>query len=393
LVKRGGFSTLSVHAGEFLDPYSGSVTVPIYQTSTFAFDSTDDLLEVASGKRKGYIYTRYGNPTIRAVEEKIAALEGSEGCLAFSSGMAAVSSAVLAFLENGDRIVSLRGIYGGTHELFTEFLPRFGVEVAFTKGSDTPSIREELKKGCSLIFLETPSNPLLEVVDLAEVADLARSEGAKTIVDNTFATPCNQRPIDFGVDLVVHSATKYLGGHSDLIGGAVAGSQEDLSKIWSIRKILGGVLDPHAAWLLLRGLKTLALRVSRHNSNAQAVAEFLMGHPKVERVYYPGLPSHPSHEIALKQMKGGFGGVVSFEVKGGFKEAARLVDNFKLGFIAPSLGGVETLITQPVTTSHYYVPKEEREKAGIKENLVRISVGIEDKEDLIKALDEALEKI
>ncbi|MEM2962017.1 MAG: PLP-dependent aspartate aminotransferase family protein [Candidatus Bathyarchaeia archaeon] len=393
MVKRGGFSTLSVHAGEFLDPYSGSVTVPIYQTSTFAFESTDTLLEVASGRRRGYIYTRYGNPTVRAAEEKVAALEGAEDCLAFSSGMAAVSSAVLAFLEEGDRMVSLREVYGGTYELFTEFLPRFGVEVALTKGSDTSSIKEELEKGCNLLFLETPTNPLLGIVDLAEVVDLARSEGAKTIVDNTFATPYNQRPMDFGVDLVVHSATKYLGGHSDLIGGVVAGSREDISKIWGVRKVLGGVLDPHAAWLLLRGLKTLALRVSRHNSNAQAVAEFLEGHPKVERVYYPGLPSHPGHEIALKQMSGGFGGVVSFEVKGGFREAAKLVDNFKLGFIAPSLGGVETLITQPVTTSHYYMPREEREKAGIRDNLVRIALGIEDEEDLITALEEALKKV
>ena len=393
MVRFKGFSTLSVHAGEFLDPYSGSVTVPIYQTSTFGFESTDRLLEVASGRREGYIYTRYGNPTVRVVEEKVAALEGSEGCLAFSSGMAAISSLVLAFLEKGGRIVSLREVYGGAFELFSEFLPRLGVRVDFVKGSDVSSIKAEVRKGCDLLYLETPTNPLLEIVDLAEVVDLARSMDVKTIVDNTFATPINQRPLEFGIDLVVHSATKYMGGHSDLIGGVIAGSKEDLSKIWSIRKVLGGVLDPHAAWLLLRGLKTLALRVSRHNSNAQAIAEFLEDHPKVRRVYYPGLPSHPGHEIAVKQMKGGFGGVVSFEVEGGFKEAAKFADNFKLGFIAPSLGGVETLITQPVTTSHYYMPRKEREKAGITDNLIRISAGIEDEEDLITAIDEALKNV
>lgn len=393
MVRFKGFSTLSVHAGEFLDPCSGSVTVPIYQTSTFGFESTSRLLEVASGREEGYIYTRYGNPTVRAVEEKVAALEGSEGCLAFSSGMAAISSLVLAFLEKGSRMVSVREVYGGTFELFSGLLPRLGVRVDFVKASDVSSIKAEIKEGCDLLYLETPTNPLLEIVDLAEVVDLAHSMNVKTVVDNTFATPINQRPLEFGVDLVVHSATKYMGGHSDLVGGVVAGSKEDLSKIWSVRKVLGGVLDPHAAWLLLRGLKTLALRVSCHNSNAQAIAEFLEDHPKVREVYYPGLPSHPGHEIAVKQMRGGFGGVVSFEVEGGFGEAARFVDNFKLGFIAPSLGGVETLVTQPVTTSHYYMPKREREKAGITDNLIRVSAGIEDEEDLITAIDEALKNV
>lgn len=386
-----GFSTMSVHSGEPSVPYSGSVTVPIFQTATFGFDSTEELVEVVEGRRKGYIYTRYGNPTIKVVEDKIACLEGGEAALAFSSGMAAISSTMLTFLAKGSKVVSIREVYGGTFEFLSKFLPRFGVDVTFVKASDTAAILKEIRSNCDLLYLETPTNPLLDIVDL-EVVDAARSEHIKTVIDNTFATPINQRPISYGVDLVVHSTTKYMGGHSDIIGGVTVGSKDDVTRIWSTRKILGGVMDPHAAWLLLRGLKTLALRVERQNTNAQRIAEFLEHHSKVSSVYYPGLASHPSHEVAAKQMKG-YGGVVSFVVKGGFKEAATFVDNFELGRIAPSLGGVETLVTQPVTTSHYALSPEERRKAGITDNLIRISVGIEDQEDLIPALDKALEAI
>ena len=387
-----GFSTASVHSGEAFDPISGSVTTPIYQTSTFGFPSTERLLEVVSGIAEGNIYTRYGNPTTNAAEDKVAKLEGAEGALGFSSGMAAISSLVLSLVERGDRIVSIRDIYGGTFELFSKLLPRFGVECAFVDAGDYEGLRDEVGKGCKLLFIETPTNPLLKVVDLRRASEIAGAVGAELIVDNTFATPYNQLPIELGADFVVHSATKYLGGHCDILAGVVAGGKEGLSKVWEARKILGGTLDPHAAWLLLRGLKTLALRVERHNENAMKVAEFLEGHPKVKRVYYPGLRSHPDHDVAKGQMRG-FGGVVSFEVHGGFKEASALVDGFELGFIAPSLGGVETLITQPVTTSHHYVPKEERDRAGITDGLVRLALGIEDSEDIIAALEDALKRI
>ena len=383
-----GFSTRCVHSGESSVPYDGSVTVPIFQTATFGFNSTEELVEVVEGRKKGYIYTRYGNPTLKVVEDKIADLEGGEAALAFSSGMAAISSTLLAFLDKGSKVVSIREVYGGTFEFLLKFLPRFGVDVIFIKASDTAAILKEIKSNCDLLYLETPTNPLLDIVDL-EVVDAAKSEHIKTVIDNTFATPMNQRPIEYGVDLVVHSTTKYMGGHSDIIGGVTVGSKDDLTRLWATRKVLGGVMDPHAAWLLLRGLKTLALRVEHQNINAQYIAEFLEHHSKVSSVYYPGLKSHPYHKVAAKQMKG-YGGVVSFTVKGGFKEAATFVDNFELGCIAPSLGGVETLVTHPITTSHYALSPEERRKAGITDNLVRMSVGIEDQEDLISALSTAL---
>ncbi len=386
------FSTKSVHAGERMDPQTGSIITPIYQTSNFAFATTKNLFDVMSGKTEGYVYTRYGNPTSRAVEMKVAELEGVEDAVVFSSGMTAVATTIMAMVSAADHIVSIRDVYGGTYELFSRVLPRFGVDVSFVETTDFDGMRRAIQENITVIFIESPTNPTLKIVDFARISKLGRARGIATVIDNTFATPYNQQPHTFGIDIIVHSATKYLGGHNDVSAGVVAGPKTLVNPVREALKVFGGVLDPHAAWLLLRGLKTLGLRVKKQNRNGMEVAKYLEVHPKVRRVYYPGLRSHPQHRIAKRQMRG-FGGVVSFELEGDLDSAIKFVESVRMAFSTPSLGGAETLITQPATTSHLRMSREERLKAGIKDELIRLSVGIEDAEDIISDLEQAFSKI
>jgi len=387
-----GFSTGAVRAGETTDRETGAVVTPIYETSVFAFTSTQQLIDAVSEKIGRDVYTRWSNPTITAAERKIAELEGAEDCAAFSSGMAAISTAIISLASPGDHIVSIRDLYGGTLDLFSSLMNMFSVRTTFVEATDVSEIESAARENAKLLFLETPTNPTLKLVDLSKVAEIAGKSGAKVLVDNTFASPYNQQPLRFGCNATLHSATKYLAGHNDVTAGAIAGPRELTEPMKKLRRILGGVLDPHAAWLLLRGMKTLALRMERHNSNGQKVAEYLASHPKVERVYYPGLSTHPQHLLAKRQMKG-FGGVLSFELKGDLKRTVRFVDSLKLALIAPSLGGAETLVSQPSTASHYFMNPEERRKAGISDSLIRLSLGIEDADDIISDLEQAFEKV
>ncbi|MEM1536533.1 MAG: aminotransferase class I/II-fold pyridoxal phosphate-dependent enzyme [Candidatus Bathyarchaeia archaeon] len=386
-----GFSTKAVRGGEKPDAL-GAVSTPIYETSVFAFMSTKRLIDVISERAEGYIYTRFDNPTVRAVEEKMAVLEDAEDAAAFSSGMAAITTTILTLTSKGDHIIASMDLYGGTLTFFQEVLPRFGVEVSLVDASNLGEVEKALQSNTRVIYVETPTNPTLKIVDLRGLAAIARKRRITTVVDSTLASPYNLQPLNFGTDIVVHSATKYLGGHNDLTAGIVCGSKEFIQKLKRTRKILGGTLDPIAAWLLLRGLKTLAVRMEKHNQNGMQVAQFLAEHPKIAKVYYPGLPSHPQHELARKQMRG-YGGVVSFEIKGDFEKTMRFIENLKLCLLAASLGGTETLATQPATSSHYFITPEQRQKLGITDQLVRLALGIEDAEDIIADLKQALEKI
>ena len=392
MVKDKGFSTSAVHAGENREPYTGALSTPIYETSVFAFSDTNELINVMSEKKTGYVYTRFGNPTIRTVERKMAELEGTEDAAAFSSGMSAISTTILTLASSGDHIVSTRDLYGGTIGFFKNVLPKFGIEVSFVETTDLDEMKAAIRKNTKVIYAETPTNPTLKVLDVTETAKLGKQKGVTAVVDSTFSTPYNLKPRQFGVDVIVHSATKYLGGHNDITAGIVCSNMDFVHKLGEMRKPLGGTLDPLAAWLLLRGLKTLALRMQRHNSNGMAIATYLDKHSKVRKVYYPGLPNHPQHEMAKRQMSG-FGGVVSFEIDGDLKKTVKFVDNLKLCSIAPTLGGTETLVTQPVTSSHYFVSAEDRQKSGIGDQLVRLSLGIEDAEDIIADLEQAFNKI
>jgi methionine-gamma-lyase len=378
-----------VHAGEETDPSTGAVSIPIYQTSTFAFPSTKILLEVMRGKRKGNVYTRWWNPTNKAAEDKIAELESGEGALLFSSGMAAISSTILTIVRSGDHVVSMRDVYGGTYEFMDEFLPKANVEVTFVDADRPEDVKDALKNNTRLVYLETPTNPTLKVVDIAAVKRELRGYRAKLVVDNTYATPYNQQPLRLGADVVVHSATKYFGGHADVTAGVVIGGRRFISELYETRKLLGGVVDPFAAWLLIRGLKTLDVRMRRHNENGMKVARFLSQHPNVKEVFYPGLPSSRHFAIAKKQMKG-FSGMVSFIPRGNGRYASRVLDRLKMIKLAASLGGVETLACQPWMLTHFYIPKSERVKAGILDELVRLSIGIEDPDDIIADLKQAL---
>jgi cystathionine beta-lyase/cystathionine gamma-synthase len=388
-----GFSTKSVHGIEGPQK-QGSVVAPIYETAVFAFSKTQGLLDVIESRKEGFIYTRWDNPTIRALERRMAGLEDAEEAAAFSSGMAAVTTTVLSFVRSGDHVVSTKDVYGGTFQFFKDFLPRLGIEVSLVDVTDLDGVAASVRRNTKIIYAETPTNPTLRIADLSKIVEIAKKRKSKpiTVIDSTLASPFNVKPLQFGINLVVHSATKYLGGHNDVTGGIVCGTKESITKIKDVRKIFGGTLDPIAAWLLLRGLKTLGLRMERHNSNGMRVARFLEGHPKVKRVYYPGLSSHSQHSIASKQMRG-FGGVVSFEIIGNLRKTMKLVDNLKLCSLGASLGGTETLVTQPVTSSHHFVSAEDREQAGISDQLIRLALGIEDSEDIIADLEQALEKI
>jgi cystathionine gamma-synthase len=394
---RPGPSTQAVHAGDARPFAHHALTTPIVQTATYTFADTADLRafmdeRMWGGARDRAEYGRYGNPTVAAAEAKIAALDGAEDALLFSSGMAAVTTVLLSFLSSGTHLVITDDAYRRTRQFCLNFLRRFGIESSVVPMGDYAALEAAVRPNTRLIISESPTNPYLRVLDLERVADIGRRHNVRTLIDSTFATPINQRPIDFGIDLVLHSATKYLGGHNDLLAGAITGSASFIALLRQQLWMLGAVADPHNAYLLVRGLKTLALRVARQNESGLRVAGFLEAHPKVERVWYPGLPSHPDHAIARAQMSG-FGGVVTFEVRGDLDTTSRLVDAVRIPIIAPSLGGVETLIEQPALMSYYEFSTEERLAVGIKDNLVRLSLGIEDADDLIADVEQALEKV
>lgn len=380
-------STTCVHSGNLPDQH-GAVHSPLYDTTTFKFSSTEALLDVIDGKRKGYLYTRYGmNPTINGLEEKIAAIDGAEAALAFGSGMAALSALFLTYGLNG--VACVGDAYGGTLELLNQQLPSLGIRTHQIAPQQWEALEAALLGGVKLVFLETPSNPLLEVIDIRKVVDIAHRHAALVAVDNTFASSVNQRPLALGVDLAMQSATKYLGGHSNMTGGVISGKAALLEKIKPWRKNLGQIISPDTAHRLAAQLCTLSLRVEKQNANALAIAKFLEGHPRVSRVFYPGLASHPNHAVAKSQMSG-FGGMVTFEYKGSASETMRMVESLRVFSLAPSLGGVESLVTQPHTTSHHDISIEERAARGITDSLVRLSVGIESESDLINDLNQAL---
>ena len=390
--KKQGASTRAVHGGESRPKPLDAITTPISQTSTYTFVDTAELRDHFEGRIERQEYGRYGNPTQRVAEKKLAALEGAEDGLLFSSGMAAVTTTLFAMLSQGAHVVVTDDAYRRTRQFLHQTLRRFGVEVSTVPAGDYERIEEAVRPNTRLIFSESPTNPYNRIVDLHRLVEIAQRRRVKTIIDSTFATPVNQRPIEFGVDLVIHSATKYLGGHNDLLAGAVLGNSALISGIRDLQAITGAVPDPFAAYLLIRGLKTLALRVDRQNENATRLAEFLDAHPKIEVVHYPSLATHPEHDIATQQMTG-YGGVVSFEVAGDIDATSRLVDACRIPLIAPSLGGVESLIEQPALMSFYELTTEERLQVGIKNNLVRYSVGVEDSDDLIADLEQALRKV
>ena len=387
-----GDGTLSVWAGEQMPMWERSTQVPIVQSVSFGYDDVDEWMAVALGKTPGHIYSRNTNPTVAVFEERIATLERAEAATAFATGMAAISGTLYTLLEPGDRVVSVKDTYGGTTKLFTEFLPRVGVDVDLVPTDDHDAIESSIARGCDVLYLETPTNPTLKILDLERLIAAGHSAGAVVVVDNTFATPINQRPLQLGADLVVHSATKFLGGHADALGGIVCGRTDLVDRIYHYREINGATMDPFAAYLLLRSVKTLHLRVERQNANALAVARHLEKHPEIEAVYYPGLASHPGHRIAARQMKG-FGGVLSFSIRGGFDAVRAVLPRLELAHLAANLGAVETIVGPPATTSHVELSAKERAEMGIPESLVRYSAGIEDVADLIADLDQALETV
>lgn len=384
-------ATRCIHAGEIDDPH-GSPHTPLYTTTTFKFPNTAALLDVVEGRRAGALYTRYGlNPTITALEEKLAAIEGAEAALAFCSGMAAESALFLTHGRQG--VVCLGDAYGGSLELIASQLPQLGIPTHLLLGDELDRLPDILKQGAGLVFFETPTNPALELFDIAAIAELAHAHGALVAVDNTFASPVNQNPLALGADFVVHSATKYLGGHSDLTAGALMGKKDQIMPVWNWRKNLGQTIAPEIAAQLARSLRTLPVRVERQNATAMSIAEAMRGHPRIARVLYPGLPDFPGHDLARRQMRG-FGGMLTIEVKGGGEcgknSASRVADQLKLFALAPSLGGVESLVTQPCTTTHHGLTPEERARRGISDAMLRLSVGLEDAADLIADLEQAL---
>ena len=382
-----GFRTDQIHAGVTPDPVTGAILTPIHQSTTFVQDSVDEYMS------KGYSYARGGNPTVRAFEKKIATLEGGADATAYGSGMAATVAVMLALLEAGDHVVIADVVYGGTYRFADQFLRKFGVEVDFVDASDLDAVRASIRANTRLVFTETPANPTLKITDLAAVSEITREAGVYHVTDNTFLTPYFQRPFELGCDIVVHSTTKYLDGHNATLGGAVVVNDPELHEKIAFARISAGlVMSPMVAWLTLQGVKTLSERMERQSANAMEIATWLEGHPKVERVGYPGLPSFPGHELARKQARG-FGAMVWFEVTGGVEAGKKLMDSVRLWSLAENLGAVESIITHPVTMTHAAVPPEERARAGITDGLVRLSVGMEDVEDLIADLDQALSQI
>ena len=386
-----GPSTTAVHGGEPRPKPAHALATPIVQTATYSFANTQELVDHFEGKIERVEYGRYGNPTQRIAEAKLAALEGADDCLLFASGMAAMTTTLFAILSRGTHVVVTDDSYRRTRQFLNQTLSRFGIEVSTVPAGDYDALEDAIRPTTRALVSESPTNPYNRIMDLARFAEIGRRHRVKTVIDGTFATPYNQRPLEFGIDIVMHSATKFLGGHNDLLAGAVLGSRELIDGVRSLQAVSGAVVDPFAAYLLVRGLKTFALRMERQNANAQVVAEFLVRHPRVSAVHYAGLPSHPQHEIAKKQMRG-YGGVVSFEVRGDLAAASRVVDACRIPYIASSLGGVESLIEQPAIMSFYELTTEERLAIGIKDSLIRYSVGIEDADDLIADLAQALDR-
>lgn len=388
------FATKCVHAAEKPDPVFGAHTTPIFQTSTFIFENARQGAARFAKEESGYVYTRIppNTPTHAVLAGKFAELEGGEAGQTFASGMAAITAIALTTLKQGDHLISTDVIYGCTFSLFSEVLPGLGIDVSFVDTSDIGNVKRAIKPETKMVFLETPANPTLILCDIAEIAGIARENGALCVVDNTFATPYFQRPLELGADLSLSSCTKYIGGHADLLGGIVAGNKDFMNRMSLVVGYTGGIMGLHEAWLCIRGLKTLHIRMDRHAENAMKVAKFLESRPEVEWVRYPGLTSHPQHELARKQMSG-FSGMLSFEVKGGIEAGRRLMDNVKLCSLAVSLGATDTLIQHPASMTHACVPLAVRKRIGITDGLVRLSVGIEDSEDIIEDLKQALEAV
>ncbi|MBO8170566.1 MAG: methionine gamma-lyase [Bacillaceae bacterium] len=384
------FSSRLIHDGSSPDPVTGAHATPIYQTSTFVFPSAEAGGSRFAGEEDGYIYTRLGNPTTRALEEKMAALEKGDAALAFSSGMAAISAVLINLVKSGDHILCSKTLYGCTYGLLQLLNQKFNVEYSLVDMSDREQIEKAVQPNTRVIYVESPTNPTMELADLEMVAEIAGKQDARVVVDNTFMTPYLQRPLELGADIVVHSATKYIGGHGDVVAGIAVGPQDIIDEIRvTTQKDVGGILGPFEAFLLIRGLKTLAVRMDRHCENAQEVAQYLAGHPRVKNVYYPGLPDFPQHDLARKQMDQ-FGAVLSFEIEGGLEAGKNVMNHVKMARLAVSLGDVDTLIQHPASMTHSIVPREEREKMGITDGLIRLSVGIEDIRDIIEDLEQAL---
>ena len=391
-MNKESFETLAVHAGEDLTQNHGSVSIPVYNASVFAFSDADEGAAFHTGQKEGYFYGRLGNPTQTALEKAVAKLENGEDAYALASGMAAVSAAILSNVKSGDHIVAPDSMYSTTTLFLREIGERFGIKTNFVDATNAENYRDALRENTKLIWIETPSNPLLKITDIEATANIAKENNIISIIDNTFATPYNQQPLKLGIDLVIHSATKYFGGHSDLTAGLIVGKKDLVENArQTIGKLFGGNIAPQVSWLVLRGIKTLALRMEKHNKNASAIADMLNNHPKVTATFYPGLENHPNHEIADKQMSG-FGGMIAFDV-GGVEAGKTLVNNVKVCTLATSLGGVETIIQHSASMTHATLSREERQKAGVTDGLIRLSVGIESADDLITDLENALKKI
>ena len=382
-----GFTTKAIHVGrDLFRKWFGDVVEPIHLSTTFAKERLEDV-------EKGYVYSRTGNPTREVLEKRLAALENGRYALAFSSGMAAETSIILSLLGKGDHIIAFDDLYGGTKRLFNKVMERFGIEVSYVDLRFTEALEEAFQDNTRLVWVETPTNPLMKLADIRAISDIAHAHDTLVVVDNTFASPYFQRPLELGADIVVHSVTKYIAGHSDVVGGAVVTNDEKLYKRLKFHQnALGAILSPFDSWLVLRGVKTLSLRMERHQYNAMNIARYLESHDMVDRVYYPGLESHPQHELAKRQMYG-YGGMLSFEIRGGLREAKRFVESLEIFSLAESLGGVESLIEIPALMTHASISREERLKIGLRDNLIRVSVGIEDLDDLINDLERGFEVI
>ena len=389
--KGASLSTRAIHAGEPRRKYADSLMTPIIQTSTFTFKNSKHIEDYTKKGKEHFEYGRYGNPTAKIAEKRLADLEGAEDCVVFTSGMSAITTTILTLVQSGDHIVITDDSYKKTLEFCRSYLKQFGVECTIVPFGDYKVLEKAVKKNTRFIFSESPTNPYLNIFDLAKIKKIADKYNVLTLIDSTFATPLNQRPIEFGMDLVLQSATKYLGGHNDILAGAVLGKKELVDKIRNLHKSMGGLIDPHCCYLLLRGLKTFPLRVKKQNEIALEVAEFLESHPRVKKVYYPFLKSHRHYKVAKEQMAGG-GGVVTFDIKGNLNTAKRFLDALKLCYIGPSLGGVETLITHPALVSYYDYTRKERYELGITDTLFRLAVGIEDVEDIINDLERGLKQ-
>jgi cystathionine gamma-synthase len=388
-----GQSTLSIWGGEQQhELYERSTQVPVVHSVSFTYQDIDTWQDVALEKIPGHIYSRNTNPTVRAFEDKVKELEGADAATSFASGMAAISNVLATFLKPGDRIVSIKDSYGGTNKIFNEFLPPLNIDVCLCDTADYDQIEVEIGKGCHLLYLETPTNPTIKIIDIERLAAAAKQVGALVVVDNTVATPINQNPLRLGADIVLHSASKYLGGHADALGGVICGSRELVKQVYHYREINGATLSPMDAYSFIRGMKTLKLRVERQNESAMTVAKWLQQHPRIEQVFYPGLESHPNHNVAKRQMRG-YGGMLSFSVKGGLDAIKVFLPKLQYAHMAANLGCVETVVGPPVTTSHVECTAEERAAAGIPEGMVRYSTGIEDVEDLIADLEQALSNL